>query len=71
MYCIKRTEYERNEATGEVSIASLAYLKYDGWQVFPKPPLDLKGVMLFTEREAQVNELPPNMEFLWYGAYKR
>jgi len=62
MYCIKRTNAD----------ATLSYYKYDGWEAFPKEgPLDLSGVVLFTEREAEVIELPPNEEFQWYGAYKK
>lgn len=61
MYCIKRT----------VSKGKVAYFKYDGWHLFSNEPLDLSGVVLFTEREAKANELRPNEEFQWYGAYKR
>ena len=60
MYVIKRT-----------SDYSVSYYKYDGWEEFETPPIDLTGCVLFTEREAKVNELPPNEEFQWYGAYKR
>jgi len=61
MYVIKRTSED-----------TISYYKYDGWESFPKQgPLDLSGVVLFTEREAKVTELPPNEEFQWYGAYKR
>jgi hypothetical protein len=60
MYCLKRTTDD-----------SISYYKYNGWETFPKSgPLDLTGSILFTEREAQVNELPPNERFQWYGAYK-
>ena len=61
MYIIKRTSKD-----------SVSYYKYEGWEQFKKgTPLDLSGVVLFTEQEAKVNELPPNEEFQWYGAYKR
>lgn len=61
MYCVKRT----------VSHDKVAYLKYDGWCIFSNAPLDLTGVILFTKGEAKANELPPEEEFQWYGAYKR
>lgn len=63
MYCVKRT----------TSDGSLAYYTYDGWLVLSakSAPLDLSDVVLFTEREAQMNGLPSNEEFQWYGAYKR
>lgn len=67
MYCIKALI--PNYETKKVDIG---YYKYDGWDVFPSEgPLDLSGVVLFTEREAQRIELPANEEFQWYGAYKR
>ena len=61
MYVIKRTTED-----------SISYYKYDGWESFPKEgPLDLTGVVLFTERERRANTLRPNEEWQWYGAYKR
>ena len=61
MYCVKRTERD-----------AISYLKYDGWDRTERgSPLDLNDVVLFTEREIQMNELPSNQEFQWYGAYKR
>ena len=60
MYIIKRT-----------TANSISYYKYDGWSEPTDGPLDLTDVVLFTEREAKVNVLPPNEEFQWYGSYKR
>ena len=61
MYCIKRTEQD-----------TISYYKYDGWESFPKEgPIDLSGVVLFTEREANRFDLPSNYEYQWYGSYKR
>ena len=61
MYCIKR----------QVSEGQVAYLKYDGWTLFSNIPLDLTGVILFTEGERKANTLRPNEEWQWYGSYKR
>jgi len=61
MYVIKRTTAD-----------SISYYKYDGWETFPKEgPLDLTGVVLFTERERQMCTLVSTDEWQWYGAYKR
>ena len=62
MYVVKRT-------VGD----TISYYKYDGWSehVPYGQALDLSDVVLFTEGERRVNELPPNEEFQWYGAYKR
>lgn len=70
MYCIKRMTPIFNE---QEYTEVLSYYTYDGWTapVEKGQSLDLSGVVLFTEREARVNELPPNEEFQWYGAYKR
>ena len=70
MYVIKRrtpifNEVEHTEA--------LSYYKYDGWSdpVERGQPLDLSGVVLFTEGERKANTLRPYEEWQWYGAYKR
>lgn len=64
MYCIKR----HHTLTGE-----LAYFKREeGWVKFSdQGPLDLTGVMLFTEGERRANTLRPSEEWQWYGAYKK
>lgn len=61
MYCIKR----------KLGKDKVAYLKDDGWAVFSNVPLELGGVLLFTEGERKANTLQPNEEWQWYGAYKR
>lgn len=63
MYCVKRTV---NKSNGQV-----AYFKYDGWHLFSNEPLDLSGVVLFTQRERDANTLGPNEEWQWYGSYWR
>jgi hypothetical protein len=72
MYCIRRIKADHNptSVTG-YDIVWLEYFKYNGWERFDAPPIDLSGVVLFTEGERKANTLQPNEEWQWYGSYKR
>ena len=54
----------------ERNTKTIAYLKYDGWAVFPSEgPLDLNGCILFTNGEAALNPPVKGQVYQHYGCY--
>lgn len=54
----------------ERTATTIAYLKYDGWAVFPLAgPLDLTNCILFTEREAALNPPTNRQTYQHWGCY--
>jgi len=61
MYIIKRA----------LANGKIAYLKDTGWVSYPRTgPIELDGVIRFTQGERNYNILPATDQWQYYGSYK-
>ena len=69
MYILHRISARHSVSGERVDPTDNAYLKYTGWAIFKDAPLDLKGCILFTKRETELNPPGTNEEYQYYGCY--